>query len=84
MVDRVRTETDGGSIDYALLSDPGAAVIGRYGLLNEDAGDRLIPHPTTYVIDREGRVRWKMTEVNYRIRPLNEDILAALEALEGP
>lgn len=82
MVDRVREETDGRTIEYMLLSDPGAAVIRRYGLLNEDAApDRLIPHPTTYVIDREGVVRWKMTEVNYRIRPENEDIRAALEEL---
>jgi peroxiredoxin len=81
MVDRVREET-GGTIGYTLLSDPGAAVIGRYGLLNEDAApDRLIPHPTTYVIDRQGIVRWKMTEVDYRVRPENEDIRAALEAL---
>lgn len=83
MLDRVIEETGGGSLDYALLSDPGAAVIARYGLLNEDAGDRLIPHPTTYVIDREGIVRWKMTEVNYRVRPENDDILEALEALYG-
>lgn len=84
MVDRVREETDGRPIEFTLLSDPGAAVIGRYGLLNEDAApDRLIPHPTTYVIDRSGVVRWKMTEVNYRIRPENEDIREALEALGG-
>ena len=83
MVDRVAQETDGRAIDYALLSDPGAAVIRRYGLLNEDAEGRLIPHPTTYVIDRDGIVRWKMTEVNYRVRPENDDIRAALEGL-GP
>lgn len=82
MVDRVREETDGRTIEYTLLSDPGAAVIRRYGLLNEDAApDQLIPHPTTYVIDRDGVVRWKMTEVNYRIRPENDDIRAALEEL---
>jgi hypothetical protein len=28
-------------------------------------------------------VRWKMTEVNYRIRPENRDILEALAALGG-
>lgn len=85
MVDRVREETDGRPIEYTLLSDPGAAVIRRYGLLNEDAlPERLLPHPTTYVIDDEGIVRWKMTEVNYRIRPENEDIRAALEEIGGP
>lgn len=84
MVDRVAEENDGLALTYTLLSDPGAAVINRYGLFNQDdPRGRAIPHPTTYVIDRDGVVRWKMTEVNYRVRPENEDILAALEALGG-
>ena len=52
----------------------------RYGLYNQDdPRGRAIPHPTTYVIDMDGVVRWKFTEVDYRIRPENADILAALE-----
>ena len=83
MVDRVAEEYET-SIDFTLLSDPGAAVINRYGLFNQDdPRGRAIPHPTTYVIDRDGVVRWKMTEVNYRIRPTNEDVLAALARLES-
>jgi peroxiredoxin len=82
MVDRVAEENDGLVIDYTFLSDPGATVINRYGLFNQDdPRGRAIPHPTTYVIDLNGVVRWKMTEVNYRIRPENEDILAALDEL---
>ena len=82
MVDRVEEETGGYVIDYTLVSDPDAAVIGRYGLFNQDdPRGRAIPHPTVYVIDREGVVRWKFTEVNYRIRPENADILAALEEI---
>ena len=82
MVDRVAEENDGLRLDYVFLSDPGAAVINRYGLFNQDdPRGRAIPHPTTYVIDRDGIVRWKMTEVNYRIRPENADILAALNEL---
>ena len=84
MVDRVAEENDGLVLDYTLLSDPGAGVINRYGLFNQDdPRGRAIPHPTTYVIDMDGVVRWKMTEVNYRIRPENEDILAALNELGG-
>ena len=83
MVDRVAEENDGMVLDITLLSDPGASVINRYGLFNQDdPRGRAIPHPTTYVIDKDGVVRWKMTEVNYRIRPTNEDILAALAELE--
>jgi peroxiredoxin len=83
MVDRVAEENDGKVVDYPLLTDEGGAVINRYGLFNTIAQDLPIPHPTTYVIDREGVIRWKMTEVNYRIRPENADILAALEEIGG-
>ena len=53
-----------GQLQITLLSDPDHAVINRYGLLNEAAAQkgRLVPHPTTYVIDRRGRVRWKFTD----------------------
>ncbi len=82
MVDRVAEENEGMALHYTLLSDPDAAVINRYGLFNQDdMRGRAIPHPTTYVIDMEGVVRWKMTEVNYRVRPENVDILAALEEI---
>lgn len=75
MVDRI-AKTDGRRLDYTLLSDPGHRVIDRYGLWNP-AGKGW-PHPTTYVIDRLGVVRWKFTEVNYKIRPTNDMILRAL------
>ena len=84
MVDRVATENDGLMVTHTLLSDPAAAVINRYGLFNQDdPRGRASPHPTTYVIDMDGVVRWKMTGVNYRVRPENEDILGALEMIGG-
>lgn len=66
-----------------LLSDSGHKVIDRYGLLNESAAqrNRFLPHPTTYVIDANGIVRWKFTEKNYKIRPTNEMVLQELEKL---
>ncbi len=80
MVDRVAAETDGRVLDYPLLSDPGHRVIDRYGLLNPSG--RGWPHPTAYVIDRKGMVRWKFTEVNYKIRPTNAMILEALSRVK--
>ncbi len=55
-----------------------------YGLRNEAAAanGRFIPHPTTYVIDRSGRVTWKFTEKDYRVRPTNEQIRNALRKAE--
>ena len=82
MIDRVPA-TDGVAPDFIMLSDPDHAVIDRYGLFNEDAPpNRPLPHPATYVIDKEGIVRYRFVETDYRVRPTNEDILAVLEALD--
>lgn len=82
MVDRISLE-DGILPDFPLLSDPSHQVIDRYGLFNpEDPRGRQITHPATFVIDMDGVVRWKMVEVNYKIRPTNEDVLNALSGLE--
>jgi peroxiredoxin len=78
LLERVRSE-HGQGLDFPLLSDPGSRVIGRYGLLNPDG--RGWPHPTVFLIDRAGVVRWRFMEVDYRVRATNEDILAALAEL---
>jgi peroxiredoxin len=72
---------DNPGFNFPLLSDPDHRVIDRYGLLNDKA-QRPIPHPTTLVIDRKGIVRWRFTEVDYRIRPSNEDILKQISKIE--
>ncbi len=67
-----------------ILSDADHRVTDRYGLRNPEAVERgwYVPHPTTYVIDRSGIVRWKFTEKDYRIRPTNEQILRELVKLK--
>ena len=80
MADKVAA--DGVKADFTFLSDPDHRVIDRYGLLNPSG--KGWPHPTTYVIDRQGAVRWKFTEVNYKIRPTNQMILDALTKVERP
>jgi len=54
-------------------------VIDRYGLLNPKG--KGWPHPATYVIDKEGTVRWKFVEVDYKVRATNDMILKALKPL---
>ncbi len=83
MIERV-AEADGIELAFPLLSDPGHRVIDRYGLFNqEDPRGREIAIPATYVIDRDGVVRWKFVEVDYKLRPSNEDILAQLDLLDA-
>ena len=82
MIDRVAAE-DGMLIEFQLLADPDNAVIDRYGLYNPDESQsRAVPHPTVLVIDKDGVVQWKFIEINFRIRPTNEDILAAVTELD--
>jgi len=83
MVDRISAD-DGLAPTFPFLTDPGHQVIDRYGLFNpDDPRGRQIAHPATFVIDKEGVVRWRFIEVDYRIRPGNEDILKALEEVEA-
>lgn len=68
-------------MDFLLLSDPDSSVIDRYGLRDPayagEEGDG-IPHPAVFVLDREGIVRWSKVESDYRQRPSNEEIRAAI------
>lgn len=67
--------------NFPLLSDADHKVIDRYGLLNEKAS-RAIPHPATYVIDRKGNVQWKFVEIDYKVRPSNDDVLTQVKKIE--
>ena len=80
MIDRVAAE-DGMLIEYQLLADPDNAVIDRYGIFNLESR-RPVPHPTVFVIDKQGVVHWKFIEVDYRVRPTNDDILTAVSELD--
>ncbi len=76
-----RLTQDGAGPDFRFLMDVEHAVIDRYGILNERGTRRGIPHPATYVIDKQGVVRWRDVQTDYRIRPSNEQVLAGLQTL---
>lgn len=44
----------------------------------------FLPVPATFVLDREGIVRWRFAEVDFTRRAEPADILAALRALASP
>ncbi len=67
------------TVDFPLLEDANHRVIDRYGLLNPKS--KGWPHPATYVIDKQGIVRWKFVEVDYKVRATNDMILQALKTL---
>ena len=69
-----------GEIAFPLLEDRDSQVIARYGLLNPRGLGW--PHPTTYVIDKAGIVRWKFVETDFTVRPTNSAILEAIQAAQ--
>lgn len=82
MVERISAD-DGVLPTFPFLRDEGHQVIDRYGLFNpDDPRGRQITHPATFLIDKQGTVRWRFIEVDYRVRPSNQDILAELADLE--
>jgi len=62
------------------LEDKDHKVIDRYGILNPNG--KGWPHPSTYVIDPQGMVRWKFVETSPAKRPSNEQILAELKKIK--
>jgi peroxiredoxin Q/BCP len=66
-------------IQFPLLSDPGSKTIEAYGVLNK-AG-KGVPHPGTFVIDKEGVVRAKLFLEGYRTRHSSADLIKAAKAL---
>lgn len=72
-----------GLLNFPLLSDPDHKVIDAYGLRDPAyEGQQFygIPHPAVYVIDKAGSVAWAKIESNYKERPANQEIRAALAA----
>lgn len=66
-----------GDYNFPFLEDKNHKVIDRYGIFNPDG--KGWPHPATYVIDKQGIVRWKFIEVDYRKRPTSVQILSELK-----
>lgn len=74
-----------GEINFSLLSDPDHRTIDAYGLHDPAYdGDKLagIPYPAVYVIDKSGIITWAKVESNYRERPTNDRIRAAIDKLK--
>jgi len=74
-----------GAINFPLLSDPEHKIIDAYGLRDPAyEGQKVygIPHPAVYVIDKQGKVAWARIESDYKQRPTNEEIRAALDRLK--
>jgi len=74
-----------GRVNFPMLSDREHKIIDAYGLRDPAyEGQQVygIPHPAVYVIDKNGKVAWVKIESDYKQRPTNEQIRAALDSLQ--
>lgn len=73
-------------ISYTLLSDEKSAMIDALGLRDPAyaAGSFAagVPKSSTLILDKAGVVRWKTVASDYKVRPQNATIIAAVDALK--
>ena len=73
---------DSRGITFPLLSDPGSAIIKRYGLFNDTVDPQTraygIPIPGTFILDWKGMVTARFFEDAYQERYTAATILATL------
>ncbi len=66
-------------LPFPVLSDVGHKIIDAYDLYNPDG---KIAKPALFVLDKKGIVRWIFLDEDYRIRAVNDAVLAELRKLK--
>ena len=66
-------------LPFPLLSDPRHKVIDTYDIL--DPGGE-ISRAAVFILDQKGVVRWAYIADDYKVRPLDETLLAELARIE--
>ena len=74
-----------GKLGFPLLSDSDHKIIDTYGLRDPAyKGQNVdgIPRAAVYIINKDGKVTWSKIESDYRKRPTNDELRAALNTLK--
>ncbi len=80
--DKLRELRTGEGLEIPFLLDPDAITIRQYGVFNEES-ERVIPHPTALIIDKDGIVRFVRVDEDYKERPAVEELMEALRGVRG-
>ena len=66
-------------LDFIVVSDPDLGQVTSLGMVHPKAGPggKDVARPATYIIGRDGVVKWFHTAGNIRVRPDPADVLAA-------
>ena len=65
---------------FPVLSDATLEVTQKYGVLNETRP--ILAHPTTMIIDRSGKLRYKRVDVDFVERPSAKELLDVVKTLK--
>lgn len=71
------------NITFPLLSDEGSQTIDAYGVRDREAEGRAkgIPHPATFLVDKQGVIRAKLFYEGYTRRHTSLELLEAAKGL---
>lgn len=76
---------DTGDVGYPLLLDPSLTVSATYGVaMQMRIHTELSNRPATFVVDREGVIRYERRGTSFFDRPKVDEILSELKKLDAP
>jgi peroxiredoxin len=80
----LKTASERMKITFPMLSDPESKTIEAYHIRNEAAKGKAVgvPHPGTFILDRQGVIRAKLFLEGYRERHTTEALITAAKAIK--
>jgi peroxiredoxin len=80
----LKTFSDRMKIDFPLLSDPESKTIEAYHIRNKAARGKAdgVPHPGTFIVDREGVIRAKLFLEGFRTRHTTDALIKAATSVK--
>jgi peroxiredoxin Q/BCP len=81
---KLKTFSDRNKIAFPMLSDPESKTIDAYHIRNEVAKGKAVgvPHPGTFILDREGVIRAKLFLEGFRDRHTTEALVEAAKTVK--
>jgi peroxiredoxin Q/BCP len=80
----LKTASERMKITFPMLSDPESKTIEAYHIRNEAAKGKAVgvPHPGTFILDRQGVIRAKLFLEGYRERHTTDALITAAKAVK--
>ncbi len=90
-VEILKAFSDKNTLSFPLLSDAGSKTIDAYGIRNKDMDGKLygkkpltgVPHPGTYLVDKGGVVRARLSLEKYQERHSTDALIEAANAAKA-